>query len=201
MTNNREAFDVEYPGIVAFLEGNTWSNFCVELLAQVDSKGWLSDRQLDAVERMQAKLQARAIERQAADAARERNKATVDLSKIWTMFDKATAAGLKKLCYRAEGLALTPAGANSKNAGGIYAKRIVDGVYVGKIMGTQFLPVRECLPEDVRALTTLARDPAAAATAYGRATGTCSCCGRELTNPESIALGIGPICASKWGFL
>lgn len=35
--------------------------------------------------------------------------------------------------------------------------------------------------------------------AYGRETGNCACCGRELTNPESVALGIGPICASKFG--
>lgn len=39
-----------------------------------------------------------------------------------------------------------------------------------------------------------------AATAYGKATGQCSCCGRELTNEESIARAIGPICLSKWGW-
>lgn len=33
------------------------------------------------------------------------------------------------------------------------------------------------------------------AAAYGRRTGRCMCCGRTLTNPESIAAGIGPICA------
>lgn len=25
----------------------------------------------------------------------------------------------------------------------------------------------------------------------------CSCCGRPLTDPESIALGIGPVCRGK----
>lgn len=35
--------------------------------------------------------------------------------------------------------------------------------------------------------------------AYGMRTGECSCCGRELTNPTSIALGIGPICADNYG--
>lgn len=34
----------------------------------------------------------------------------------------------------------------------------------------------------------------------GRRTGTCSCCGRLLTNPESVELGIGPICREQWGF-
>ena len=32
---------------------------------------------------------------------------------------------------------------------------------------------------------------------YGKSTGVCVCCGRTLTNPDSIELGIGPICRSK----
>lgn len=36
------------------------------------------------------------------------------------------------------------------------------------------------------------------AAAYGHETGNCMCCGRTLTNPASIALGIGPICRDKW---
>lgn len=31
----------------------------------------------------------------------------------------------------------------------------------------------------------------------GRATGICSVCNRELTDPESIAAGIGPICGGR----
>ena len=34
--------------------------------------------------------------------------------------------------------------------------------------------------------------------ATGRATGICQCCGRELTNAESITLGIGPICLTNY---
>jgi len=40
-----------------------------------------------------------------------------------------------------------------------------------------------------------------AAVEYGRKTGICSCCGRTLTNSESIALGIGPICREKYGWI
>lgn len=36
------------------------------------------------------------------------------------------------------------------------------------------------------------------AQAFGRATGTCMMCQRELTNPDSIEMGIGPICAGKF---
>lgn len=32
---------------------------------------------------------------------------------------------------------------------------------------------------------------------YGRATGTCCVCGAHLENPESVALGIGPICGGR----
>ena len=32
---------------------------------------------------------------------------------------------------------------------------------------------------------------------YGRETGTCGVCHRTLTDPESVALGIGPICRQK----
>lgn len=33
---------------------------------------------------------------------------------------------------------------------------------------------------------------------YGQVTGRCACCGRELTNEESIERGIGPICWEKY---
>lgn len=49
-------------------------------------------------------------------------------------------------------------------------------------------------------LSKLASDPKAYAVAYGRKTGRCCNCGRELTDPESIRAGIGPICASKFGY-
>jgi hypothetical protein len=200
MTNHRETFRADFPQIVSFLEANGWSSFCLALLQQVDSKGELSDRQLDAVDRMAAKLADNAA-RKADEAQRQSaNRATVDVSAIHRMFDKAKASGLNKLAYRAEGLTLSPASAAGKNPGAIYAKRISDGTYVGKIVGDQFLPAREASPVDRAALVTIAQNPADAATRYGQRTGTCSCCGRQLTNEESIARAIGPICAAKWGF-
>lgn len=36
------------------------------------------------------------------------------------------------------------------------------------------------------------------AQAFGHAFGICCCCGRMLSNDESVALGIGPICRKKW---
>lgn len=40
--------------------------------------------------------------------------------------------------------------------------------------------------------------PLAAAMKYGRLSGRCCSCGRDLTDPESIAAGIGPVCATKF---
>ena len=53
--------------------------------------------------------------------------------------------------------------------------------------------------EALEALRTAQSDPEAAAVAYGRETGSCCCCGRELTNQVSVDLGIGPICLEKLG--
>ena len=41
-------------------------------------------------------------------------------------------------------------------------------------------------------------DPLAAAQKYGKLSGRCCSCGRDLTDPESIERGIGPICAEKF---
>jgi uncharacterized protein DUF6011 len=50
-------------------------------------------------------------------------------------------------------------------------------------------------------LRKIANDPLAAAQLYGRLIGECGICGRTLTDPDSIALGIGPICAEKLGMM
>ena len=54
---------------------------------------------------------------------------------------------------------------------------------------------------DLRAaLDAFEADPTGALRAHGLATGSCGCCGIELTDPVSIERGIGPICAQKLGF-
>lgn len=51
-----------------------------------------------------------------------------------------------------------------------------------------------CLAEIVR----VEADPLGAAKENGVLTGRCSCCGRPLTDPNSIAIGIGPICLEQF---
>ncbi len=166
------------------------TEFTSSLREQLLRKGSLSENQIAAWYRGWAKLQA-------AKAARQ---GEVNLDRIREMFDAAVASGYKKPCYRAEGLKISLASATGRNAGALYVVEIEDDAYQGKIVNTTFSAVREAKRDVLARLQVISADPAAAAVAYGRRTGTCSCCGRELTNHASIEAGIGPICAEKWGF-
>lgn len=69
--------------------------------------------------------------------------------------------------------------------------------YLGKVTPNR---IDSRISDDVKAvLLEAAADPLTAAVKYGRETGSCSCCGKELTNKQSIELGIGPICREKFG--
>jgi hypothetical protein len=81
----------------------------------------------------------------------------------------------------------------------------VDGV-VGKIEGEASLSLftaklnhagrsREAI---LAALLAIEADPEAAAVLHGKASGRCAVCSRDLTDPESIERGIGPICIGKF---
>jgi hypothetical protein len=48
-------------------------------------------------------------------------------------------------------------------------------------------------------LVSLAQNPQAVATAYGRQTGNCCFCSKLLTDPQSVVVGYGPICAEHYG--
>ena len=74
-----------------------------------------------------------------------------------------------------------------------------NGEYQGKIMGGKFIAVGAAHKDTAALLLEIAKNPGAAARMYGKKTGTCCCCGRELTDPVSVANGIGPICAENWG--
>lgn len=52
-------------------------------------------------------------------------------------------------------------------------------------------------PDARRRIMPRDRMTAAQAAAFGRMTGVCAMCGRRLTDPESVAAGIGPVCLSK----
>ena len=168
-----------------------WNEFAASLVNQgYRSGGHLTDRQWLAGERMLAKLEAN---KQRAETM----SVDVSVGKIEDLLNTAMGNGMKRPVFRAKGLSLSFAGANSVNAGAVYVK--AGGEYQGKIMGGKFMPARAWEDDTSEKLLAIAADPRGSAIDYGRETGQCACCGRTLTNAESIDLGIGPICAEKWG--
>lgn len=172
--------------------------------------GSLTDNQLAAVRKCMARDTSREEARARASVAEAEVRAvapTVDVSKIEAAFQRARDSanqdreGLKFLHLRLDTFIFTPAGARSRNPGAIYVKENLDeSVYLGKIQGGRFFGAAVCTDDQERRIVAAAADPAAAAKLYGLRTGSCSICGRELTNRASIDLGIGPICAARWGF-
>ncbi len=178
--------------VVSFLEANQWSSFCVDLLGAIAQYGKLTDGQVAGVKRMQAKAAERVASASAAPA--------VDLSRVWQLFQTAQANGLKKPCLRVGALALSLAPATGTNPGALYVKD--RGEYAGKLTPDgRWFPVRTARAAIRDELEELAADPLGRMQAHGRETGICSCCGAKLTNAESIALGIGPICGGRYGVL
>jgi len=192
-------FHEQNPGLIEGLRAMTsWNDFAASLVAQFDEKGGLSDKQIAAGQGQIDKAAARDAERAAAKVASVVNAPVVDMSKIWAMFNTAKSNGLNKLAFVAADLRISPAKSTSANAGCLYVQR--KGDYQGKITEAgKFLAVREASPDTAALLMEIAVNPSQAARDYGKRTGRCCCCDRELTDPVSIANGIGPICATKWG--
>lgn len=163
-----------------------WNTFADEILIDLSAGRTVNANRMIAAEQMMNKL----------DARPKAQTGTVDLGRIREMFQSAVAAGLKKPGYRADGLKITLAPATGRNAGALYVVRESDDTYLGKIIGTTYQSTSG--GNALTSLIKIAADPLGAAIEYGRQTGRCACCGRELTNEESVELGIGPICRQKW---
>lgn len=166
----------------------------------VDKYGNIFDSKLTAVraDMRKAELHYNAV-RQPAPAP------VVNPEPVEAAFAKANAAGIKWPKLRMGGFVFSPAGDNSANAGAIYIKQRMPsgdlpGAYLGKVLGGKLFKARECDAAAEAEILAIAQDPKAAAVAYGKAFGRCSVCNRGLTDAESVAAGIGPICAAKYGF-
>lgn len=172
--------------------------FASDMLITPGKYGHFTEKQQAAITRMHAKQVEREAQWAQEAAQRVASASAIDITRIAEALSTAARSGLKWPKLRLAGFQFSPAGANSRNAGSIYVK---DGeAYLGKIADGRFQRSRDCDAARAQAIITAAADPEAAATAYGHQTGVCACCGRELTNAESVERGIGPICAQKWGW-
>jgi hypothetical protein len=72
--------------------------------------------------------------------------------------------------------------------------------YVQKVLGNpgSFRYDRVTTTEWIAAVNGITTDPQKWSMAFGMQVGACGVCGSPLTDPESIRLGIGPICRAKW---
>jgi hypothetical protein len=122
--------------------------------------------------------------------------AAVEAGAVLEAFDRARAAGIASPGLRLGDFVFKAAPPAGRNAGAIYVTR--RRVYLGKILYGRFQPVSDCDQVTADAIVAAASDPLGGAVAYGMATGRCSCCGRLLTDPESLKVGIGPICAGRY---
>ena len=169
----------------------SWNDFARSMIEQHNAgKAW-SEKQIVAAQNMVEKTR---ISRERRRQEREANAQSVDLKAIIDLFETAKSSGYKRPIYRAEGIVISLAPINGVNAGALYVKN-EDKQYLGKVKDGRYYGDDSAK----QALEVIAKDPRDAAIRYGQRTGSCACCGRALTNHASIELGIGPVCATKWG--
>lgn len=119
------------------------------------------------------------------------------------MFDRAAESiRWPKIRFQTDDyrLKLSVAGPQSRRSGTINVVNLDDDLWYGRIVERDlFERGRDCPESAVEFLRRLAADPVGEAAAYGRATGVCAYCHRELTDPRSVTAGFGPVCSEKWG--
>jgi len=181
---------------------NSFDNFSFAraMLEALNKFGSLTEKQMETVQRLTAQSAERKAARAVEQAARAVSAPVVTVQAIEVAFNNAKEAGVKYPKLRLDTFVFSPAGENSKNAGAIYIKNKEDGVYLGKVAGGRLFTSRDCTTEAAERIVAVSSDPKQAAVAYGMKFGACSICGRALTDSDSIARGIGPICAENYGF-
>ena len=136
-----------------------------------------------------------------AESAEDANSEP-QFNRLFSVFQAAKSRGLKRLTLRLSGVSVKPnrdlttlwVTSQTETEEGNYGPQ---PKYLGKVTPNR---LDSRLSDEVKAvLLEAASDPLTAAVRYGKETGSCSCCGRDLTNPDSIAAGIGPICREKYG--
>ncbi len=175
----KNTFADDHPEAVKWLEANAeTNNFAASLLGALKRYGSLTEGQLGAVQRN--------LEREGGF-----NETDLDISPLLKGWYAVPDGDTRlKLFVRRPGK-------NSKWHGHIY---VDDGGYYGnrKTYGKQ-APGSTYQGDVVDALKAILKDPKAAQAAYGHLTGTCGRCGRPLEDEASVARGLGPVCATKWG--
>lgn len=215
---DRAAFESEYKAELAWLRetaarqltrATPW-DFPVKLAESLAQYGSLTDNQLAAVRKCMVRDAERTAARQAEQEARHATAQEVNMRGLESAFAKAGAALQRPILRIADidrdgdgkptlkhGFIVSRAPDTGKNAGALYVRE--GETYLGKVVAGKFLATRQCAPDVEQSFICAAADPNKSTRDYGVITGNCGCCGARLTNSESLARGIGPICAENWG--
>jgi len=199
--NKAQEWKEANPAEAAWMEASAGNfEFARSMLDALNKYGHLTEKQMETVQRLTVQSAERQAARAVEQAARAVSAPVVTVQAIEVAFNNAKEAGVKYPKLRLDTFVFSPAGENSKNAGAIYIKNKEDGVYLGKVAGGRLFTSRDCTTEAAERIVAVSSDPKQAAVAYGMKFGACSICGRALTDSDSIARVIGPICAENYGF-
>lgn len=187
------------------------ASFARSLLSQYANKGALTPKQSYWVRKLVADNPAQVMPasplHSQPDAVWQAVQAPsgLDVQGIRALFEKATAK-LKKpsIVLGAENslIRLYVAGQASKFPGSVvivakHSKRYIGRIdLAGRYLPSPAYPVQTHVIETLKALSA---DPAGTAAAHGKATGACCFCNTGLTDPKSLGVGYGPICAGHYG--
>ena len=216
----KDRFYKEHSQIInALREITSWNDFAASLVKQFDTKGQLSEKQLFSASAMLTKIEQNKKQREEKKKEQQKNMLSLDVSKIKAILDKTEGLErrysngreyvTKKVQFpkvRVGDLVFSKASESSKNAGGIYVFEYrftnkSEKVYIGKVLGGYYLPYNSPSAETIKLIQEVCKSPLESAIAYGRRTGNCAVCSRDLTRHDSIDRGIGPICAEKLGII
>ncbi|MDH3375347.1 MAG: DUF6011 domain-containing protein [Gammaproteobacteria bacterium] len=192
----KDEFMASHKELVDFLESvKDWNDFARNLLQGeygLAKRGRLSDKQVAAAERMKAKIEAKEAEKLKSLEWQPVDNSEINLDSIPSGY-YAVPDGETRLKVR-----INRPGPNSNWHGWTF---VSDGAAYGhgKRYGRQ-APGKDYNGDIIPQLLAIKADPAAASKAYGKLVGRCGVCNAILENEESVANGIGPICAGKMGW-
>lgn len=210
-------FKAHQPEVAAWIEASPNFSFAVSMKEAVMKWGDLTPGQLAACQKCVARSAVRDAQREterAEQAQRVAAAPTVNVSRLEQAFATARANAarpgmmgvmIKPIRLTAgEGetavtVKVTPGSQGSKWEGMLFIKN-EDGKKLGYVQNGKFVRKFDCTAVEGEAVVECLNDPEKAAVAYGKAYSRCGICGRGLLNDVSIARGMGPICAERFGW-
>lgn len=191
-------FKVDHPRVWEWLQYSN-GNFSFSLKQRLQRTGELTQGQIDKVNEIIAGEELKKVQQQVK--VEQQNALAPNVGdgavKIIQVFKRAREQGLKKPSLLTEAFEFSYAPEHGRNPGWLYVTNRTDSAYRGKI-DPEGRYHGNMQGDELGLLKKVMENPMEEAINFGKRFGICSCCGRELSNPESVELGIGPICRTKF---